>query len=551
MGWFSSVVNSVEHAVERAADAVVDGVKKVGEGVMDGAIGKMMSDALGAMGLPSEICMIFQMIGDPLHSTEDLCNLIDKVGQDLGLPKELTGALKRVLKKAEEYAKDFAQGGFGNVVAHMGRDLGLPDEICEGLAAAIDAYTGNEAGAAAHLMKLGADIAKRLGVPDSVTHVVAFAADAYRGDVKGALSEGAQVGLAVVDKMDIAPEWKDLAHVGVDFATGDQKALQADALKMAADVGQRLGLPPEAMGALRFAVAYQQGDTQGMKEAGRELAHDVVRRLPPETRALLDKAVDLVADNPQAALDAIKNLPQEAQEAFKLITNAVKDPALLKQAADAGIGLLPENLQGPLRQAVDLYAKDPKAAQAFIKNLPAEAQKEFDKLLAKATDPETLKALTDKGIDLLPAEVQGPLRQAVDLYAKDPQAALAMIKNLPAEARAEFQKILDQATDPEVRKKAGKFLADQVYVHLPPAGQRAFDVSVHLANGDTAALREDLKKFSEEEISHLPPAARKALQLVRDIADGDTAALKAEFDQIKDKAAQEIREQVITLPFRA
>jgi hypothetical protein len=541
MGWISSVVSDIGNALEDAGKAVVNEVEKAGKAVMDGAIGKMMADALAAMGLPDEICMIFKMMGDPLHATEDLCQMVDDVGKRLGLPESLTGALKKLLKKAEEYAKDFAEGGFGNMVAHMGRDLGLPDEICEALAAAIDAYTGNEAGAAAHLLKLGADIAKRLGVPDSVTHVVAFAADVYRGDVKGALKEGAEVGLAVVDNLDIAPELKDLAHLGVHALEGDNKALEADAMNLAADVGQRLGLPPEAMAALKFAVAYEKGDKEGMKEAGRELGHDLVKRLPPEMQALLNKAVDLVADDPEAALAAIQNLPAEAQEAFHLLTNAVKDPALLKQAANMGIDLLPENLRGPFKQAVDLYAMDPEAAMNFVKNLPAEAQEQFNKLLAKAKDPATLKKIADAGIDLLPENLRGPLHEAVDLYAKDPKAALAMVKNLPAEAQAKFKELLDMATDPKVLADMGKAATDEVVSRLPPAGQRAFQIGVHLGTGDTEALKDDVKTFTKDEIDKLSPQAKKTLRIVTDIANGDTAALRAEVNKVKDQAGEDLK----------
>jgi hypothetical protein len=622
MGWLSSVVSSVGNAIEDAADAVggaiedagkavVDGVKAAGEGLMDGAIGKMMADALAAMGMPDEICTIFKMMGDPMHATEDLGELIDKVGKDLGLPEQLTGALKRVLKKAEQYAKDFAEGGFGNMVAHMGRDLGLPDEICEALAAAIDAYTGNEAGAAAHLMKLGADIAKRLGVPDSVTHVVAFAADAYRGDVKGALKEGAEVGLAVVDKLDIAPELKDLAHLGVHAIEGDSKAMQADALNLATDAASRLGLPPEAMAALKFAVAYQTGDKEAMKEAGRDLGHDLVNRLPPEARALLNKAVDLAANDPEGALKLIESLPAEGKEAFHLLTNAVKDPELLKQAAnlgadllpesvrgpfkqavelyakdpeaalrliknlpreaqaeftallakakdpaalaqlaDAGIDLLPENLRGPLHQALDLYAKDPAAAMRLIQDLPAQAQAQFKNLLEKAADPATPERLANAGINLLPENIRGPLKQAVDLYATDPKAALEFVKSLPAEAQAKFTELLAKATDPAVLRDAGKAAADQVFARLSPEAQRAFQIGVHLGSDNAQALKDDVASYSEDEIAKLPPQAKKTLRIVGEIADGNSEALKAEIDQAKDRAAQAFRDQIL-IPVRA
>src|SRR3954451_19237387 len=108
MGWLSSAVECVT---------------KVADYATGGKIGDIISNALEKLGLPKEICNVFAMIGDPSYSTKAICEEIDRVGQALGLPEELTGALKKLVKKADEYTQAFFQGGFGAVVCAIGKDL--------------------------------------------------------------------------------------------------------------------------------------------------------------------------------------------------------------------------------------------------------------------------------------------------------------------------------------------------------------------------------------------------------------------------------------------
>lgn len=476
MGWISSVVSDV---VDTVKDAATEAVGKIAQVASGGFIGKLIADACAHLGLPPAICNIMAMIGDPSYTTKGLCDMIDEVGKKLGLPAELCGALKKIVHKAEEYAKAFATGGFGNVVAMMGKDLGLPPALCEALAAAIDSATGNAAGAAAHIAKLAMEAGKLLGVPDGLLDVAKLGTDLYSGNYSAAAGSAMSVGLHVVDQLDIPDELKTLAHMGVDAYKGDNAALQADSLKLAADVGERLGLPPEAMGLLKMVIAYEQGDTEAMKEAGKELAKDVVNRLPEQARGLLNQAIDFVAKDPAKALEMVKNLPAEAQAAFTMLTNAIKDP----------------------------------------------------KLLGK---------LADEGIKFLPKEIQGPVHEAVTLYLKDPAKALELIKNLPAEGQAAVKKLLDQATDPEALKQGAKVLIDEAKSRLSPEAQRALTVATHLGGGNIEALKEDLKSFTEDEIKKLPPEARKTLNLVGNIANGDTGALKKEFDRVKNEAQREL-----------
>ena len=238
-------------------------------------------------------------------------------------------------------------------------------------------------------MQLAGKIAKHLGVPDNVINIVEFAGAAYSGDVKAMMQEGMQV----LDGMDVLPpELETFGHLAVAMATGDDKAVQENFFKFAEQIGTQLGLPPEVMSGLRLAVAYESGDPKQLEAAIKDLGGDLARRLPPELQGPVMMAVDQFAKDPKGAWEAVKNLPDQAKDAFKTLTAAAKNPELLKKAADLGIDQLPRSIQGSVRDAVDAYLKDPKAAMEMIKALPGQAKDEFFKLLDKATDPEYLKS---------------------------------------------------------------------------------------------------------------------------------------------------------------
>jgi hypothetical protein len=386
MGWISSAVSAVTKVVDVATG---------------GVIGKHISNALKAMGLPPAICNIVAMIGDPSYSTKAICEEIDRVGKALGLPPALTGALKKLVEKAEEYTKAFAQGGFGGLVMAVGKDLGLPDWLCHGLAAAIDAYTGNAAGAAAHLMALAAECAKALGVPDSAMDIVLFAADAYAGDVKGAAGHALQVGADVLDTLDIAPEFKALGHMAADGFSGDTKGAQAHALEFAGHVMQRMGAPPEVTGLIKLAVAYDQGDKEGMKAAAKEVAGQLINRipnLPPIIANKLTSALNSAIDDPKKALETIKdlpaqiaNLPEQAKAAAQSVIDTIAGLATDKTAEQDGKTSDTDwkKLSGNLLEKGKSY-------------LPPEAQKAYEVGLNivhgdKEALKKNLKELTDAG----------------------------------------------------------------------------------------------------------------------------------------------------------
>jgi hypothetical protein len=469
MGWVPDFVKDIGSAAASA-------VGKVAEVATGGKIGDWIASSLERFGLPKEICQIMACIGDPSYTAKQLADKIDEVGQKLGLPKELTGALKKMIDNAEKYAMAFAKGGFGAVICEVGKDLGVPPELYLAVAAAVDAYTGNAAGAAANLMQLAGKIAKHLGVPDNVVNIVEFAGAAYSGDVKGMLQEGMQV----LDGMDVLPpELETFGHLAVAAATGDDAAVQENFFKFADQIGTHLGLPPEVMSGIRLAAAYQSGDQKQLEAAIKDFGGDLVRRLPAEVQGPLMAAVDQFAKDPKGAWEAIKDLPDQAKEAFKTLTAAAKNPELLKKAADLGIDQLPDSIKGPVRDAVDAYLKDPKSAMELIKALPGQAKDEFFKLLDKATDPEYLKSVAKEQID----------------------------------------------------KQIGK---------LTPDARKSYELVLHLATGNLESVKEDLKKFSKEEIAKLPPAAQEALKNLEKIANGDTESLKAEFNNAKKQAITEL-----------
>ncbi|HEY0706004.1 MAG TPA: hypothetical protein VGG33_04370 [Polyangia bacterium] len=520
--------------------AAVSSIGKVAEVATGGAVGKIISDALERFGLPKEICGILACIGDPSYSTKFLAEEIDRVGKALGLPEELTGALKKVLNNAEKYAQAFAKGGFGAVVAEVGKDLGLPPELYLAVAAGIDAYTGNAPGAAANLARLAGQCARHLGVPEDVINVVEFAGAAYAGDTKAM----AAAGFKVIDGMDILPpEMETFAHAAIGAAVGDDEVVRENLLKFGTQVAEKLGLPPEAVGLVQLAAAYQQGDDEAIKAALKEVGNKLVERLPPELQALGRQAVEKFAEDPKAAWEAIKNLDESAKQGFKALTAAAKNPETLKQVAELGIRQLPPEIQGPVRQAVDKFIDDPKTAIDSLKDLPKQAREEFTKLLDRATDPAVLKQVAEFGIRELPPEIQGTVRQAVDKFIDDPKAALESLESMPKQAREEFGKLLEKATDPAYLRQTAKELLDSQVAQFSPDVRKAYDLSVHLATGDFDAVREDLKKFSEAEIKKLPASTQEALRIVGQIANGDTQALKGELEQVKERARQEIAAQ--------
>jgi hypothetical protein len=302
--------------------SVVKGVTKVADFATGGKIGGIIADGLEKLGLPKEICNACAMIGDPSYSTKAICEEIDRVGKALGLPEELTGALKKIAKKAEQYTQAFFQGGFGAVVCALGKDLGLPPALYEGVAAAIDAYTGNEAGAAAHLAKFAMECAKFLGVPAGAMHGLQLAADIAGGNTKEAVGDGLQLAADVADGLDIAPEFKDLVHAGADIYAstlegGDKKALAADLATLGGHLGDRLGLPPEFSGGLKLGAACLMDNKDGMKAAGKELSRQIIGRLDvaPEVKLVLNLAVDKTVDNAGEVKEFLGSVPSMIKDA--------------------------------------------------------------------------------------------------------------------------------------------------------------------------------------------------------------------------------------------
>jgi hypothetical protein len=475
MGFFSKI-----------KDAVTSGISEIAKVATGGVIGKMIAGALERFGLPPEICGLMACIGDPSYSKKFLADELDRIGKKLGLPEQLTGALKKIIDKADEYALAFAKGGFGAVVKEVGKDLGLPPELYLAVAAGIDAYTGNAAGAAANLALLAGQCARRLGVPESAINIVEFAGAAASGDAQAMT----QAGMKVVDGMDILPpELESLAMAGAGAAFGDEKAIQENLFKLGTEVGERIGLPKEVVGGLKLAVAYQMDDPKAIEGALREVGNDLVSRLPKE-------------------------------------------------------------LQGPLRMAVDKFAKDPKGAWEDVKNLPDSAQEAFATLTAAAKNPDTLKKVAALGIDQLPAELRGPVGDAVELYLKDPKAAMESLKNLPARGQQEFFALLDKATDPEALKTTAKNFLEKQVAGLAPDARKAYDVALHLATGNIEALKQDAKKFSDEEISKLPPSAQQAINTIKRIGDGDNQTLALELKRVGQQAVRDLAQQY-AIPMRA
>jgi hypothetical protein len=393
MGWLSSV-----------GEAVMSGVSKVADAATGGAIGKVISDALGKLGLPPAICNVMAMIGDPSYSTQAICEQIDEVGRALGLPEELTGALKKIVKKADEYAKAFAQGGFGAVVCAIGKDLGLPPVLYEAIAAAIDAYTGNEAAAAGHLMKLAAEAAKLLGVPESALHIAELGADLVTRNSDGIAKDAVTVGLDVMDHFEVPAEFRDGVHLIAHAYTNDKEAVAGDALRLAMDIGKQLDMPPEASAALALAAGFVAKDEKTMQAAGKELAKDLVSRmdLPPLLKAGLTEAASYGIDHPgdvagraaeiPAMLDQlpsmIEGLPGKARAgadaAYDFITHLGKNKGDNQDgpgfAAAAGKLLeeakshLPSGAKRGLDIAIHVFAGDKAAMDDDLKQLEKEAR---------------------------------------------------------------------------------------------------------------------------------------------------------------------------------
>jgi hypothetical protein len=408
-------------------EAFMSGVGKVAEAATGGAIGKEISEALSKLGLPPAICNVMAMIGDPSYSTQAICEQIDEVGKALGLPDELTGALKKMVKKADECAKAFAQGGFGAVVCAIGKDLGLPPVLYEAIAAAVDAYTGNEAAAASHLLKMAAECAKYLGVPASALHIAELGADIVSGNGKAIAKDAVNVGLDVLDHVDMPPELRD----GIDLVghayVGDSKACATDMLKLAVDVGNDLGLPPEAGALLNLAVGYETENNELMKAAGKQLAQDLVGRLdlPPALKLALAKGADAAVDHAGEIGEALKkvpdmiaNLPDEtkagAQAVYGFITNlGTKDktddkdgPGLLASVGKL-IDVAKSHLSPEQKQALDIATHVAKGDKAAL-------QQDLKMLEQKAGDPKVIDA-----IKLILTNDQEGLRRLVNPPAND------------------------------------------------------------------------------------------------------------------------------------
>ena len=291
-------------------------VGKVAEVASGGALGRVISDALAKLGLPPTICNLMASMVDPGCSTKKLCEEIDRAGKALGLPQELTGALKKMAQKAEHYSKAFAEGGLGAVVCAMGKDLGLPPALYQAVAAAVDAYTGNAAGAAAHLTQLSAECAKFLGVPAGVLQLTELATRAYARDLDGVIDSGLKIGLDVVDQIDVAPEYKSLLHLGASIYRDDAQAIPADALALAGNLAQRLGAPPEVMGLVQLVVAYETGNEPLAKLAGKQVAAALIDRLPlPPLLALgLQRAARAGIDNADEVKAVLARLPEMIEQ---------------------------------------------------------------------------------------------------------------------------------------------------------------------------------------------------------------------------------------------
>jgi hypothetical protein len=311
MGWFNDAVKVVTSSVSQVAEVATGG-----------KLGKMISDALERFGLPKEICGIIACIGDPSYTTKFLCEEIDRIGKALGLPEELTGALKKVVQNAEKYAKALATGGFGAVVAEVGKDLGLPPELYLAVAAAVDAYTGNPAGAGKNLTLLAGQCARRLGVPDSAMNIVEFTGAAYAGNLEGMKTAGLDLGMDMVDGLDaVPPELKTMMHVTVAGVRGDEKAAQEGALLFAAQVGERMGLPPEVMGTLEIAVAHARDDDKARAHLEKSIG-----MMSPETRRAYELTFHLAtgdiealkADIEKLTSNEIEKLPPAAKEALTI-----------------------------------------------------------------------------------------------------------------------------------------------------------------------------------------------------------------------------------------
>jgi hypothetical protein len=351
------------------AEGFVSAVGKVAEVATGGVIGKYISDALGALGLPPEICGIMAMIGDPSYSMKFITEEIDRVGKALGLPESVTGALKKIAQKADEYAKAFAQGGFGAVIAKAGEDLGLPPALYEAVAAAVDAYTGNAAGAAAHLVKCAAACAEFLGVPGGALHAVAFVADAYTGNTQGMIDNGLKLAVDVVDNLDVDQSIKDAAHLGVSVYTGaDTDVIVADSLKLAGTVAEDLGLPPEVNGALKLGAGYLTDNDELMKEGGKEILNGLIDRtdLPPIVKEGLKAAGDYVIDDPAKAKEKLKNLGEEIK----------KLPAEAREKAEQFLAFIDATASEKLGEATDVNWKElgGKLYQTAKDQLPEDAK---------------------------------------------------------------------------------------------------------------------------------------------------------------------------------
>jgi hypothetical protein len=420
-------------------DAFMSGVGKVADAASGGAIGKEISAALGKLGLPPAICNVVAMMGDPSYSTQAICEQIDEVGKALGLPEDLTGALKKIVKKADEYAKAFAQGGFGGVICAVGKDLGLPPVLYEAIAAAVDAYTGNEAAAASHLLKMAAECAKLLGVPAGSLHIAELGADLVTG--KGNIANDAlNVGLDVLDHVDMSPEMRDAIHLGVHCYEGDAKASAADGLKLAVDVGTRLGLPPEAGALVALVDGYATDNNDLMKDAGKQLAQDLVGRLdlPPALKAGLTAAASAGIDHAEQVGTALKkvpdmiaNLPAEtkagAQAAYDFIANlGSKDKTDDKDGPGlmAAVGNLIEQAKSHLspqqKQALEIAIHVAKGDKAAL----AQDLKTLEKM---AGDPSVIAT-----IKLILTNDQDGLRQKFDPPANDNDREVARRKLLVA-----------------------------------------------------------------------------------------------------------------------
>jgi hypothetical protein len=405
MGWLSSAVECVT---------------KVADYATGGKIGEIISNALEKLGLPKEICNVFAMIGDPSYSTKAICEEIDRVGKALGLPEQLTGALKKLVHKAEEYTQAFFQGGFGAVICAVGKDLGLPPALYEGIAAAVDAYTGNEAGAAAHLAKFALECARFLGVPESSLHLLKLATDVVNRDGKAVVGDGFQLAADVADHLDIAPEFKDLIHAGADaYAStldgGDKKAFAGDLAKLAGHLGERMGLPEEFSSGLKLGAAYLTGDNAGMKAAGKELCHEMIGHLDasPEVKMMLNMATDQAVDHGGEIKDALKKVPD-------LVKNATPKVKAQVEAIQAFI------------EGLASSKSDDGSSDIDWKNLGGkllDSIKSGTVKVLQSTRQEAIKGLEDKKATASPEE-KVAIQFAIDVLNGDRDALKADLKTV-------------------------------------------------------------------------------------------------------------------------